>query len=396
MPLSVQPSRRRLNIRRIASASCSNTFSTPFPSGSGVWGQVTERMGFALGRAKPRRVPRRIINYYDGGNAVLETKADGTIVGMNIFAPDGLVTRWSKLSGTIPIVGDYQFDWQGNAVHCLFSGARYADEPLIHSAYNAWGQRNFVYSNGAGSVSDLLRFGYSARWGYKLDTETGLYYCQHRYYDPQNGRWVNRDPMGYFGGFNLMAYCFNRPITQKDATGFSVRICRRNLDYNDGGFWPAVGGQMGADHWWLETDTPGCESLGYGPGGSQGESGNQGNMLGAECYTIPSTPAQEACVCQNGSDSLNNGWKLNGSSWTDQGDGDYNFATHNCQSFTDAVTGKCGLTIPWPKQSPLSTCNPPCPTSPHPSGPNPGFPKPPGVSGGGYPNPLGGGRVAWD
>lgn len=37
---------------------------------------------------------------------------------------------------------------------------------------------------------ELHRFGYNARWGYRTDTETGLVYCQNRYYDPANGRWV--------------------------------------------------------------------------------------------------------------------------------------------------------------------------------------------------------------
>ncbi|MBL8086949.1 MAG: RHS repeat-associated core domain-containing protein, partial [Chthonomonas sp.] len=191
---------------------------TAFPAGAQVWGAGYRADGL---RAWTRKTATgaKTFCYYDQGNAVLETKADGTMVGMNIFAPDGLVTRWSKLSGTIPVVGDYQFDWQGNAVHCLFSGARYADEPLIHSAYNAWGQRNFVYSNGASSAADLLRFGYNARWGYKLDTETGLYYCQHRYYDPANGRWVTRDPIGFRGGFNHYGYCSNDSVQGVDPQG---------------------------------------------------------------------------------------------------------------------------------------------------------------------------------
>jgi len=127
-------------------------------------------------------------------------KSNGTILSTNVFAPDGLVSRLSWLTtsggGTASCWGDYLFDWQGNAVHCLFSGGNLIEdgEPLVHAAYNTWGQRNSVYNNGA--WPDLLRFGYNARWGYKLDTETGLYYCQHRYYDPANGRWLTRDPMG--------------------------------------------------------------------------------------------------------------------------------------------------------------------------------------------------------
>ena len=35
--------------------------------------------------------------------------------------------------------------------------------------------------------------------GRQLDPETGLYQYRHRYYDPQLGRFVSRDPIGYEG-----------------------------------------------------------------------------------------------------------------------------------------------------------------------------------------------------
>jgi RHS repeat-associated protein len=118
----------------------------------------------------------------------------------------------------VPTTGDYQFDWQGNAVHVLFVGIyQFNGQPLEHCAYNAWGQRNFVYTNGGSQ--DLLRFGYNARWGYKLDSETGLYYCQNRYYDPGNGRWLTRDPIGYAGGANLYGYCEGAPNAGSDPQG---------------------------------------------------------------------------------------------------------------------------------------------------------------------------------
>lgn len=38
------------------------------------------------------------------------------------------------------------------------------------------------------------------------DEETGLYYYRARYYDPETGRFVQRDPAGYSEGPNLFQY----------------------------------------------------------------------------------------------------------------------------------------------------------------------------------------------
>ena len=64
--------------------------------------------------------------------------------------------------------------------------------------------------------------------GYYYDTETGLYYLNSRYYDPDTGRFINAD--GYLNangdliGFNMYAYCSNNPIMYTDPSGESISI----------------------------------------------------------------------------------------------------------------------------------------------------------------------------
>ncbi|MCA8111523.1 RHS repeat-associated core domain-containing protein [Burkholderia cepacia] len=41
------------------------------------------------------------------------------------------------------------------------------------------------------------------------DDETGLHYKRHRYYDPQTGRFVSKDPIGLQGGLNFYQYAPN-------------------------------------------------------------------------------------------------------------------------------------------------------------------------------------------
>ena len=55
--------------------------------------------------------------------------------------------------------------------------------------------------------------------GYFLDVDTGLYQDRSRYYDPSQGRFINRDPIGYAAGTNLYAYCGDNPINRTDPSG---------------------------------------------------------------------------------------------------------------------------------------------------------------------------------
>ena len=61
--------------------------------------------------------------------------------------------------------------------------------------------------------------------GYYYDTETGFYYLNAHYYDPEVRRFISADDMQYLGagdkisGYNLFAYCNNSPVMGYDPTG---------------------------------------------------------------------------------------------------------------------------------------------------------------------------------
>ncbi len=59
--------------------------------------------------------------------------------------------------------------------------------------------------------------------GYYHDSETGFYYLQSRYYDPEICRFINADSYVSTGqsylGYNSFAYCGNDPVNRTDADG---------------------------------------------------------------------------------------------------------------------------------------------------------------------------------
>jgi RHS repeat-associated protein len=70
---------------------------------------------------------------------------------------------------------------------------------------------------GANGTSTLTRYTYTAR---EQDRVTGLIYYRARWYDPQQGRFLSEDPMGFRSGDpNAYAYVLNNPISLVDPTG---------------------------------------------------------------------------------------------------------------------------------------------------------------------------------
>lgn len=113
---------------------------------------------------------------------------------------------------------------------------------LVKYVYDAWGnhktfvlyQGNFVDISIENDYADdnyqekvqlatLNPFRYRS---YYFDKETGLYYLNARYYDPEIGRFINADNISILSdvkdiinGLNLFAYCLNNPVNTTDETG---------------------------------------------------------------------------------------------------------------------------------------------------------------------------------
>ena len=110
----------------------------------------------------------------------------------------------------------FQKNLQGDIIRILNSSGTI----VATYTYDAWG--NIIASTDTSGVSIGTKNPFRYR-GYYYDTETGLYYLNSRYYDPQVGRFLNADGLVSTGqgllGSNMFAYCLNNPVNMMDSTG---------------------------------------------------------------------------------------------------------------------------------------------------------------------------------
>ena len=93
--------------------------------------------------------------------------------------------------------------------------------------YDSWGKLISIKdASDVDKTTDTTFIGYinPLRYrGYYYDSETGLYYLNARYYDPEVNRFISADET-LDGGYNLFEYCFNCPLKFSDYSG-KAPIC---------------------------------------------------------------------------------------------------------------------------------------------------------------------------
>ena len=130
---------------------------------------------------------------------------------------------------TVIYDGDVYFyvtNLQGDVVGIVDGGGA----QVAGYTYTAWGE---YYETGGSHQTTLGKLNPLRYRGYVYDVETGLYYLQSRYYNPQWGRFLNADSFASTGqgmlGNNMFSYCLNNPISYFDPSGTRCVLNSRGI-----------------------------------------------------------------------------------------------------------------------------------------------------------------------
>jgi RHS repeat-associated protein len=173
-------------------------------------------------RVMKRAVGRTTLFFYDGWRDIEEQDASGRTLAqyVNGRALDEVVTMDGDVRGDgRPVT----FFYHDNAA-VMSAAALTDDQGRVVERYNydLYGEPIVIAASGAtgmeSTVGNPLLY-QGRRW----DAETGLYYYRHRYYDPQTGRFLQRDPIGLWHDAlnhgNPMTYVANNPWNSWDPSG---------------------------------------------------------------------------------------------------------------------------------------------------------------------------------
>lgn len=203
-------------------------------SAAGAAGAPKQKLSFSydyMGRRSSKKVEKwsgtayvhhhTRLFIYDGWNLVAEVLANGPRVRTYVWGNDlsGSPEGAGGVGGLL-LVNQYPesrsysvgFDGNGN-VTALFDMAD-SGEMAAYYEYGPFGE-SLVVTGLYAEVNPM-------RWSTKYqDRESGLAYYGFRFYNPETGRWLNRDPIEERGGINLYGMVSNDPINKIDPFGLS-------------------------------------------------------------------------------------------------------------------------------------------------------------------------------
>lgn len=182
----------------------------------------------ALGNLTGVNLPSGVlIEYvYDGRNRLIAKKKDGVVDYRLIYA--GQLAPVAKVDATGTTLETYVYGLGVNSPdYIVKDGERYrlvkdhlgTPRLVVNSTTGEVVKRLDLdeFGNVANEAGDFdLLFGFA---GGIRDTDTGLTKFGARWYDPETGRWLEKEPLGFRGSYNFYNYCDGDPVNHVDRNG---------------------------------------------------------------------------------------------------------------------------------------------------------------------------------
>jgi RHS repeat-associated protein len=147
---------------------------------------------------------------YDGWNLIAETDALGVFKRSYVWGQGGAAGIGGLLL-TNDASNSYQVGYDGSGNVAMLIKVSIGAAAAIYE-YDGFG--NTLRAQGEAASANAIR--YSTKY---TDTESGLVYYGLRYYQPETGRWIGRDPIGVKGGLNTYAFVANSTPNYVDSLG---------------------------------------------------------------------------------------------------------------------------------------------------------------------------------
>ena len=185
-------------------------------------------------------------NYDENG---LRTQKTVNIIKTSYYYNGSLLMGMTIGKGSRVKILRFSYDANGKVVGVNYNGTYYyylrnaqgdvvklidkTGAAVVEYAYDSWGK---PLSTTGSLASDLGKDNPFRYRGYIYDEETGFYYLQSRYYDPEVRRFISADVLLSTGqgvlGHNAYAYCLNNPINRYDESGHVAILTKENYWQN--------------------------------------------------------------------------------------------------------------------------------------------------------------------
>ncbi len=156
---------------------------------------------------------------YDGMHMAADVDEDNNLIRTYTAGPG--IDNWlsftdHQTSNTYYYITDHL----GN-VHAVTDDSGNVVESYRYSPY---GKVLAIFDENGNTISKTQIGNRILFQGREYDWDTGFYYFRARWYDPDTGRWLSKDPIGINGGLNQYVFCGNNPVMFRDPLGLCEGI----------------------------------------------------------------------------------------------------------------------------------------------------------------------------